>query len=177
MSFLNLFMRAASGSLFLFGTVIIDNISLSSSIYCAMAYDITIGNKVFEEFDGSPEGGYWTVDRLVMPEAPLFPNDHMTGRSNMRSPSYRGWDEFIEATELGELFDELMAHESGNCVDLTETHLVAVKGAVSRWKDLHPGTTPGFTRSLDPQLARLLWLEWWMDWALKNCEHPAFDWC
>jgi hypothetical protein len=25
----------------------------------------------------------------------------------------------------------------------------------------------------DGNLARLRWLEWWVDWALKNCKLPA----
>ena len=27
--------------------------------------------------------------------------------------------------------------------------------------------------TFDPVLARLIWLEWWMAWALKNCTTPA----
>lgn len=29
------------------------------------------------------------------------------------------------------------------------------------------------TGTFDPILARLIWLEWWMAWALKNCTTPA----
>jgi hypothetical protein len=27
----------------------------------------------------------------------------------------------------------------------------------------------------DYMLARLIWLDWWMRWALENCETPAIE--
>lgn len=69
-----------------------------------------------------------------------------------------------------------MGGDAFSVVDLTDDHLTLVKQAISRWKSGHPGTTPGFASYQDPQLARLLWLEWWMDWALKHCVQPAFAW-
>jgi len=67
----------------------------------------------------------------------------------------------------------------------------AVRLALETYRSAHPDAKPGWcccddcsTRpmdksdnlpheDLDATLARLTWLEFWIRWALDNCEHPA----
>ena len=161
-----------------------------------MGYTLSIGNAKVES--GNEYGelwARWTVDNATHPNAPTFPNDDMTGNGNHRSPGYSGWRDFARATGLEPFFyDEgegLLARHPG-CVPLTEAHHSEVLAALQRWQS-KADKPPGFagmdtfnkeTQQWEPSadagrydhtLARLMWLEWWMRWALDNCETPAFE--
>ncbi len=56
---------------------------------------------------------------------------------------------------------------------LKRKHLSAVSVASDHWRATHPAAVPGWGAGQDPILARLVWLEWWIRWALQNCESPA----
>ena len=59
-------------------------------------------------------------------------------------------------------------------VDLEPAHLEEMRDAVQRLRARYPKATPRFDGGrADAHLARALWLEWWMNWALENCERPA----
>lgn len=160
-----------------------------------MGYTFKIGNAV-PEF--SKDDDYlmarWAVQPTTHPDAPTFPNDQMTGNSNIRSPSYTGWYEFCKDTGIYDVFYEaskqLHAGHPG-CVLLKQSDLDMVRKAREEWQKT---TTlpPGFegwpvydeiSREMrspdqgkyDGYLARLIWLEWWMEWALNNCETPAIQ--
>ncbi len=152
-----------------------------------MGYDIYIGNAELQKWD---EGDFHVVVGSVkLEEAPSFPNDPFTGKGNSRHPGYSGWHDFCRAVGLDELFfDEdrgLMRSHPGTFA-ITKEHLAEVRLAKENWFKNHPNMTPGFEKddflkeeyqqdikNADPMMARLLWLEFWMDWALNNCEHPA----
>lgn len=152
-----------------------------------MGYNIDIGNAV--PFADEDRFG-WRVESARSESAPTFPNDEMTGNSNSRSPSYTAWHGFCEAAGIEPLFYEkwegLLCSHPG-IVLLTKAHHETVKGALDAFKAKHPTTEPGFTGyggpndtpftgdDHSPILARLIWLEWWMAWALENCEHPAIE--
>ena len=125
-------------------------------------------------------------------DAPTFPNDEMTGNGNERSPSYTAWAEFCRETGLHELFfgeDGLMRRHPGIAA-LTGDHLDEIRRARERWQakaTLPPGFE-GFPTKLpdgtygspdagryDYQLARILWLEWWVAWALEHAHRPAIQ--
>ena len=116
------------------------------------------------------------------PDAPCFPHD-VTGRSNERRPASSVWHEVMEEAGLAPMFFDpvhgLMPKADG-CTFFSRWHALWIGYAVWSWKDQHPGTIPGFCRDDDPieydaTLARLLWLEWWMEWALEHCEIPAIS--
>jgi hypothetical protein len=160
-----------------------------------MGYSITIGNAK-PEF--SKDDGYlmamWTVDAVQLPEAPTFPHDELTGNSNGRSPSYTGWAEFCREAGIYDLFLEkyegLMTPHPG-CKLLQKEHLLIVQAALEKRKrtaSLPPGFCgwPNLNKDTgkmehpddgkyDAILARLIWLEFWMKWALENCETPAIE--
>ena len=160
-----------------------------------MGYTFTIGNAVpeFSKDDGELLAR-WDVEGATHPDAPTFPNDQMTGNSNSRSPSYTAWHDFCKTAGIFGLFYDERGHlHAGHpgCVMLTNDDLEVVRLALNEWKKkatLPPGFD-GFPRfnhearrwetpdegKYDPILGRLIWLEWWMDWALKNCETPAIQ--
>jgi hypothetical protein len=161
----------------------------------SMGYTITIGNAKpeFSKDDGELYAR-WTVDGQALPNAPVFPHDEMTGNGNSRSPSYSVWAEFCRMTGIYELFLEkyegLMDSHPG-CKMLRPEHLLIVQAALTKWQ--HTATLPpGFegypehdketgewvtpdAGKYDATLARLMWLEFWMRWALENCETPAIE--
>jgi hypothetical protein len=158
-----------------------------------MGYNIYIGDAKpeFSKDDGEL-WARWTVNGMALPDAPTFPNDEVTGNGNCRSPSYVGWSEFCEAVGLHDLFLEkwegLMGEHPG-CKMLHKEHLLQVQAALEKWKrtatkdpgfsgwpkhnpDTNQWETPDDGK-YDHNLARLIWLEFWMRWALENCETPA----
>lgn len=166
-----------------------------------MSYDIRIGEAVLDvpSADAADEYGDNELTVQVKPArsrcAPSFPGDFMTGRGNCRSPGYSQWTNFCREAGLYDLFfDEeagLMRRHPG-CFLLRPAHLVRVGAARKVWEQAHPGKVPGWDPDLDgfghdkttgqkrkpdPKydgvLARLIWLEWWMGWALKRCKVPA----
>ena len=163
-----------------------------------MGYTLTIGNaELHSEWPGEcgPEAR-WTIPVVELPDAPLSPD--ITGRSNERSPGYIGWDRFVAAVGLRDVFfdknrgDCLIAQHPG-IVPLTHNHLAAFERAQREYVAAHPGSKPGacgcatcdpFPASdnkpshdpaFDFNLVRLEWLVWWTRWALKKCERPAFE--
>lgn len=154
-----------------------------------MGYDIYIGNGEMSQVEGkSPysrivkgETIYYKpfVKRIERPDAPFFPGDEMTGKSNARYPSYRAWDDFCKAIGLYGLFfdkpDGLMLDQPYYST-LSKFHSLQISAAVCNWKIEYPNSIARFGDEYpaeDAILARLLWLDWWVSWALQNCETPG----
>lgn len=157
-----------------------------------MGYDIKIGNAKphFDKDDGCLSAK-WVVENKTLDEAPSFPNDELTGKSNARHPSYSAWAEFLREVGLYDLFlgdgEGLMKQHPG-CSLITREHVDAVESALRTWKESH-AIAPGFSGDrfengkfvefdvgkYDHQLARLMWLAFWMRWSVENCEAPAME--
>jgi hypothetical protein len=148
-----------------------------------MGYNITIGNAVpeFRKEDGELYAA-WVVNHAESDDAPTFPHDEVTGKSNSRSPSYSGWSDFCAEAGLEDMwyhdYSGFLRKHPG-CFPLEKHHHTAVKAALERWQT-KATKPPGFAGwsdedkgKYDPILARLIWLEWWMAWALESCETPA----
>ena len=160
-----------------------------------MGYTITIGNAVpdFGKEDGELYAR-WVVEGACSDDAPTFPNDAMTGNSNSRSPSYSGWMDFCQESGLYDLFYtkwEGLIDTHPGCVPINQSHYDEVYDALERFKK-KATKPPGFSGysswdkenevwitpdedKYDHILARLMWLEFWMKWALDNCETPAIQ--
>lgn len=158
-----------------------------------MSYDIYIGNADLD-YDADPDYPRVVVgvEPEVHPDAPEFPGDKMTGKGNSRHPGYSNWTDFTRQTGLYDLF---FSHETGlmrqhpGAQVLLPAQVQAVELERKAWEDSHPDSKPGWCmcekcnnfhrekdkehRELDGTLARLLWLEWWMKWALDNCDMPT----
>lgn len=146
-----------------------------------MSYDIFIGNAVIDagDSDNDTPAVSATVHRIKLDAAPSFIGDEMTGNGNSRHPAYSAWSGFCESAGLLDLFfneDTGLMREHPGCFKLQWRHLEIVRSALETFRSRNPDVKPLFAENGDersPLLARLIWLEWWMTWALKNCPCPA----
>ena len=146
-----------------------------------MGYSIKIGNAVpFHSKDEYELYACWDVESATSDDAPTFINDQMTGNSNGRHPSYSGWNDFLQKTDLGDLFYKDLMEQHPGCVQIKPEHYERVHSALEDYQKIAT-KPPGFGDWMnnvdgshyDPYLARLIWLDFWMKWALDNCETPA----
>jgi hypothetical protein len=149
-----------------------------------MGYNLTIGNAVLGE--ACPDTHVYSVDvdGASHPDAPAF--GEPTDGTSQRWPSYSGWSEFCKEVGLTELFYDrecgLLSRHPGTFA-LTQGHLDTIAAALKHRRATNGGKEPGFPdetpegelidNGKDGQLARLVWLEYWVRWALENCERPA----
>jgi hypothetical protein len=150
-----------------------------------MGYTITIGNAKprFSKEDGYLEAR-WVVEDAASDDAPTFPHDELTKNTNSRSPSYSGWSEFCQEAGIYELFYhdyEGLIRPHPGCKLLQKEHWLLVQAALEKRRRVSD-KLPGFegwrgedTGKYDYVLARLMWLEFWMRWALERCETPAIE--
>lgn len=156
-----------------------------------------------DDLDEDNEPG-WGVETVVLETAPQFPGDGMTGQGSQRSPSYSGWGNFCRETGLHDLFfgaspnnnggqytrDVCLIRRHPGVAILRPADLLEIRQARERWQarkwpteERIAGWDPTLRwdeeREPDPRydgnLARLLWLEWWVAWALENCKVPAMQ--
>lgn len=139
-----------------------------------MSYDIYIGECIAVAND---EGKYHvTVARCVDQDAPVFDDDPMTGNGNSRHPGYSQWTEWCDTVGLTSLFfdgDKGLMRSHPGAFALRKEHLVTISNALTKWEERNPDSVPGFGNGQDAFLARLIWLEWWVRWALDRCQLPA----
>jgi hypothetical protein len=162
-----------------------------------VSYDIYIGQAVlFSEWpkdgDGEEPRAEWQVDGMTHPEAPNKPD--MTGQGNGCHPGYGQWAEAMREVGLYDLwfkeYEGFLSPHPG-IKRLTRAHLGAVQIARATYKAAHPNERPGccecaecqkFERKPDPpphdptlnfNMLRLDWMEFWMRWTLENCKRPA----
>jgi hypothetical protein len=143
-----------------------------------MSYDIYIGNAVPR---ADEDRFYWDVEEVTLPDAPEWPSpDDMpdiSGKTNGRHPGYGQMSDWADRVGLTDLWfaqwgEGLLSPHPG-CTPLKPDHLAGVREALARFKEKHPNVQPGWGDDLAGDLARLVWYEWWMAWALNHCEHPA----
>lgn len=162
-----------------------------------MGYNITVGNARIN-YDAAELYMRLDCEGAENDAAP----DHCpyTGKSNCRSPSYTGWSDFCKDAGIAEMFygqgwsrDERRNLEcsegfyrespiiSGHpgIQPIGQGDLDYVRAARIRREQSNGGKPAGFwnddgtDNGNDYCLARLLWLEFWIEWALKNCQYPA----
>lgn len=159
-----------------------------------MGYTLTIGNAILAYY---PADMYLEVGAELASQEGAPDHCRFTGKGNSRSSDYSTWEGFCKEAGIYELFFGQGWGVSGGygpCPDgfHRETPLLAkhpgyqplceadyefVKQARIRREANNGGLRPGFwddetDNDTDGVLARLLWLEFWIGWALKNCEIP-----
>lgn len=152
-----------------------------------MSYIIGIGEaEISEKMDDEilDKNIEIVVKRIFLDQAPIWDDNDsfsdLSGKSNLRYPSYSSIADFCRTTGLYELFfnedDGLMRHNNypGSCRILPED-LKAVSKAKHKWIKKHPSNVPGWKDNQDPILAELIWYEFWFEWALKNCKNPIVN--
>jgi hypothetical protein len=168
-----------------------------------MGYNLTIGDARFEwTAEGDFEPSLRIVaDIVTRADAP--DHDSFTGKSNSRSPSYTTWHDVCREAGVYPLFfgggwsrDErrylpppddfhretpLLARHPGFQA-IGPKDAAYIKAALVTYMEKHPNAKPGFyddeasdDGSLDPVLARLVWLDFWFSWAVENCARPIFE--
>lgn len=146
-----------------------------------MGYNLTIGNaKPFFDKDEDYLEAKWVVQKVEHTSAPTFPGDEMTGRTNCRYPSYSAWHDFCIAANLEDVFYENDRFIGGHpgCAMLKAEYLSQIKASLEKRRaesDKKPGFNDEDDGPFDPILARLIWLNYWVEWALNNCETPAIE--
>ena len=160
-----------------------------------MGISIRIGEAVLKERDWYEDDNddiyfcYYDVDDMCLDEAPDLLNDDFVRNSNCRLPACTAWVEFTKETGLYEFF---FNKETGlfsplyGCAAFDKKDVEVVQQALKarqQYADEHglvPGFEPGdpeerknFKIKIDPTLLRLIWLEFWMNWAINNCKNPA----
>lgn len=161
-----------------------------------MGYSLTIGElKVCYDNDEECPTVDCSARGFSHDEAPAF--GEPTDKTSSRWPSYSGWAEFCRFTGLYDLFygkneqkettrDDALLSQHPGCVPLTEKHRREVNAAYEAFKIKYPNAVPtyGNIKSMldaDPnnpdengQMCRLVWLHYWVNWALDNCKKPVF---
>lgn len=129
-------------------------------------------------------------------DAPAF--DEPTDNTNERWPSYTGWTDFASYVGLTALFfghddkgidireDALISNHPG-CIPLTDVHRRDVNKALAAYKIKYPDAIPTYGKKQEhlldidkdnprynSEMARLVWLAYWVNWACDNCKQPVF---
>lgn len=130
-----------------------------------MGYNIAIGNAVVEADKAYfPElHAAWTVKVVEHENAPAFgePTDY----SNARWPSYSGWAGFLRATDLEDWWKKVAEQHPG-CYGLEQEDVDTVAEAMKKYVK---------SDEEDWNYNRLVWLDYWVRWAVENCETPAIE--
>lgn len=144
-----------------------------------MGYTITIGQL---EIEKSPDDGLdcscigFGAAGASHENAPAF--DEPTDRENQRWPSYSSWALFMKEAGLYDVF----FYEDGHLVGghpgvrlVTSEMKARVDKAMLDFVGAHPGLEARFvvTDVNGGTLCRLIWLKYWIDWAIENCETPV----
>jgi hypothetical protein len=169
-----------------------------------MGYNLTIGElKVrYDQDNDCPEISL-TAKGFCHDEAPAF--GEISDYTSSRYPSYSAWSDFSMSVGLASLFygkdnngrgelirdDALLVNHPG-CVPLTEQHRKEVNEALANFKKVYPNAIATYGRPApegksaafwddkenpveNGWLCRLVWLHYWVNWALDNCSQPVFE--
>ncbi len=155
-------------------------------------YHIRIGEAITTTGEDSMDGVKFIRDFVeIRPEqhvdAPDIANDEYC-KVNERSMSGTRWEAFCRESSLERLFGRegtpLFQNWSGlSAVQFTADAVDRVHKALEKYRTAHPAAVPGFTDGewppsdgvTDPILARLVWLDYWMSWAVQKCEKPSIQ--
>lgn len=124
-----------------------------------MGFSIFIGEKKIRSEEGQKIA---SAEEMENNSSPLNPSGE--GYSNHWQPSYVSLHDFSTRTGLKKLFDEILENHPG-CVSLKKSHLsllrIPIKSRLKMFKEYDK--------------ERLLWLEFWFNWALENCVDPCIS--
>ena len=150
-----------------------------------MGYRLTIGELVVE-YDQDEYFPEVRLDAKFCRHVDLPRYNEEADQTNSRDPAYAVWRSFCENFGLLELFyginsngdvvreDNILRSHSG-CIPLTEIHRKDIDAALASHRKKHPNVIPEFNGSVESgALVRLEWLQYWIGWALDNCERPVF---
>jgi len=145
-----------------------------------MGYTLVIGEAEinFDNDDGLESSCSLTARSERHDNAPAF--GEPTDFTNERWPSYSAWSNFCAETGLEDVF----YHNGGGhlrgghpgCIPVEIEMQKRVRSALEAYKAAHPKAEATYEREskIEGHLCRLVWLDYWVSWALENCERPVF---
>lgn len=138
-----------------------------------MGYTFKIGNMVPDPCDDIES---FVVEDKILDTAPAFDGMYYPHQNKLGS-SYSGWEEFCRRVGLYDFFYDyhgnlLVEHPGTMVINKSHVDFVSTKLSSHLVKSTQP---QGFDDWYDSDLACLIWLEWWMKWALENCQNPAIE--
>lgn len=164
-----------------------------------MGYNIGIGEL---EVHYDVNGEYISIDAkgTTHPDAPEFGKGDISGKGNYRYPSYSAFAGWCDELNIRDVFytENGTDYYSGKiryvmkgghpgATPLTKEMYDTIKSTLDKYRIDHPDSilpTPENTQDLKPfdedpihdyTLARLVWFEFWMKWALENCKQPVIS--
>lgn len=147
-----------------------------------MGIDFRIGN-AYATFEADYHNYVASVyvREAYHPNAPCFPNDNPDTRfGNCGNMSYGGWNEFCNEAGFSPEFLKRLTGSHPDC-GVVNYEMTAYVAMCRYRRQLTVGRPAGYVGSdaCDPGkydwvLARLIWMEGWFNWALRNCENPGF---
>ena len=152
-----------------------------------MPIRITIGNAELEYRQTDSHVGI-TVNEITCDDAPDF-----TDKSNNMQMSYLECHDWIRGAGVISYMngidldisptDNSFADSGRDSDGIIEIHPCQVTidqrdvdfwhGKVKAYRAMNPDVQPGFDNTRDYILARMMWFEFWVQWAVKNCEMPV----
>lgn len=157
-----------------------------------MSYSIFIGEAEVESDTDDEFYCRWSVKNNEHKDAPSFKGDEFTGKTNGRHSGYSQWGKFCKKVGLYDFFfneDKGLMRNHPGCFHLEKQHLDTLKSCLDSLEiidDRPPGLDERYIKDECADIpegeektsynkVRLIWLIWWVDWALNNCKHPAIS--
>jgi hypothetical protein len=138
-----------------------------------MGYTIGIGQLVTEHYDETYVG--YGVEGAHHDEAPAF--GEPTDFTNARWPSYSSWQDALFETGTEKVFFTPTGHVIGEHPgfrEITQELYDEFKTNMTAFEDKHPDIKATYKGTVnDGRYCRLVWLDYWLKWALANCENPV----
>lgn len=162
-----------------------------------MGYNIGIG-----ELEVTYNDEYISIDARAEthPDAPDLGNGDASGKGNYRYPGYSSFANWCDELNIRSVFYEEggtdyysgkvrwnMKGGHPGATPLTQSIYDTIKSTLDKYRLDHPNSvlpTAENTKDLKPfdddpehdyTLARLVWFEFWMKWALENCKQPVIS--
>ena len=141
-----------------------------------MGIDITIGNlyitsendELFDEECG-PKYNIKRIDNNLITNPPSVEN------KNYFTTMYLDWDNLTNL--LGKKY--FFSSSENEVIKLDKSHLECIKDIINNFTHNHPRIVSRRNQILlnvldeDRMYFRLLWMKYWIEWSLQNCEFPG----
>ena len=144
-----------------------------------MGYNLTIGEADFKFYneEGLESSCDMTAKGFRHDNAPAF--GEPTDFTSERWPSYSSWSNFCDEAGLKDVFYyEGGGHLRGGhpgCIPVEIEMQKRVNKALADWRVSHPDAKENFDDTGDSgYLCLLVWLDYWVNWVMDNCEKPVF---
>jgi hypothetical protein len=151
-----------------------------------MGYSIKIGELMVEVVqDGLNSFLSLDVVDVTLPDAPAY-GDARDFR-NKTLPSYTQWADCMSMIGLYDLFynkSHGLIRKHPGCVPLTADHKEVIDSAHEAFMKAYPALKIGFCPEGEDDTnwpdengvaVSLVWLKFWVDWALSNCKIPVIS--